>query len=57
MCVEFKLDEATMKIDQMKSLVLLKEDDKGNIHDEIGAETMKFVDEKPHPYALKQLVN
>lgn len=41
----------------MKSLVLLKEDDKGNIHDEIGAETMKFVDEKPHPYALKQLVN
>jgi hypothetical protein len=41
----------------MKSLVFLKEDGKGNIYDENGAEAMDIVDEKPDPYALKQLVN
>ncbi|KAG0764254.1 hypothetical protein G6F57_001535 [Rhizopus arrhizus] len=41
----------------MKSLVFLKEDGKGNIYDENGAEAIDIVDEKPDPYALKQLVN
>lgn len=34
----------------MKSLVFLKEDGKGNIYDENGAEAMDIVDEKPYSY-------
>ncbi|KAG1050695.1 hypothetical protein G6F43_007050 [Rhizopus delemar] len=41
----------------MRSLVLLKEDDKRNIYYENGAEAMDIVDEKSNPFALKQLVN
>jgi hypothetical protein len=34
----------------MKSLVLLKEDGKGNTYDENGAEATDIVDEKPDSY-------
>ena len=36
---------------------IFKEDGKGNIYDENGNEAMDIVDEKPNPFAIKQLVN
>ncbi|KAG1494377.1 hypothetical protein G6F53_012586 [Rhizopus delemar] len=41
----------------MSKLVFFKEDGKGNIYDENGDEAMDVVDEKPDPFAIKQLVN
>jgi hypothetical protein len=41
----------------MSKLVFLKEDGQGNIFDEAGHEAMDVVDEKPDPFAVRQLVN
>ena len=40
----------------MSKLVFLK-DGQGNIFDEAGHEAMDVVDEKPDPFAVRQLVN
>ena len=40
----------------MSKLVFFKKDGKGNIYDENGNETMDVVDEKPDPFAIKQLL-
>ena len=41
----------------MSKLVFLKEDGQRNIFDETGHKAMDVVDEKPDPFAVKQLVN
>ncbi|KAG1136869.1 hypothetical protein G6F37_011453 [Rhizopus arrhizus] len=41
----------------MSKLVFLREDGQGNIFDEAGHEAMDVVDEKPDPFAVRQLVN
>ena len=41
----------------MSKLVVLKEDAQENIFDEAGYEAMEVVDEKPDPFAVRQLVN
>ncbi|KAI8378545.1 hypothetical protein BD560DRAFT_389685 [Blakeslea trispora] len=41
----------------MSKLVFLSEDGQGSIYDESGVKAIGIVDEKPDPYALKQLVN
>jgi hypothetical protein len=40
----------------MSKLVFFKKDGKGNIYGENGNETMDVVDEKPDPFAIKQLL-